>query len=282
MTDETVKLLTASEFRKYRESHEEDQYELVDVRHPEEYLDEHIPGSKLIPLPELESRIFELPPDRELVFYCRSGVRSMAAASLALEAEVTQKPIYNLTGGILAWQDRVLTDLPKLEALDPKAPLASLLYTAMDLEKGAWRFYEHLRIAHAGEPFAKTFEELSKAETGHAHMVYQYWKKTQEDPPPFESLYFELPGEILEGGEPLRDLLSRLDAGGPEEASGSKTLICVRLMEISMMIELAAYDLYRIMADVSTASEGREIFLSIAQAEKGHIRVLTRALGECP
>lgn len=282
MTDEKITSLTASQFRQYRESHREEQYELVDVRHPEEYLDEHIPGSRLIPLPEFESRISELAADREWVFYCRSGVRSMAAATLALEAGVTKKPVYNLTGGILAWQDRVLTDLPKLETFDPKAPLAAMLHTAMDLEKGAWRFYEHLRTAYAGEPFAQTFGELSRQETGHAHRVYRLWEKTQENPPAFDTLYLELPGEILEGGEPLRDLLSRLEADRREGASGPKERHCIHLMETAMMIELAAFDLYRAIADAATQPESREIFLSIAQAEKGHIRVLTRALGRCP
>lgn len=44
---------------------------LVDVRPEEEYAAGHIEGARSIPLPELESRLAELPPDREVVAYCR-------------------------------------------------------------------------------------------------------------------------------------------------------------------------------------------------------------------
>jgi rhodanese-related sulfurtransferase/DNA-binding HxlR family transcriptional regulator len=44
---------------------------LVDVRPPEEFAAGHIDGARSIPLPELERRLAELPPDREVVAYCR-------------------------------------------------------------------------------------------------------------------------------------------------------------------------------------------------------------------
>ena len=44
---------------------------LVDVRPDEEYAAGHIDGARSIPLEELERRLAELPPDREVVAYCR-------------------------------------------------------------------------------------------------------------------------------------------------------------------------------------------------------------------
>jgi rhodanese-related sulfurtransferase/predicted transcriptional regulator len=44
---------------------------LVDVRPPEEYAAGHIEGARSIPLAELERRLDELPPDAEIVAYCR-------------------------------------------------------------------------------------------------------------------------------------------------------------------------------------------------------------------
>jgi len=44
---------------------------LVDVRPPEEYEAGHIDGARSIPIEELESRLAELPADREVVAYCR-------------------------------------------------------------------------------------------------------------------------------------------------------------------------------------------------------------------
>jgi len=61
---------------------------LVDVRPPEEFEADHIEGASSIPLDELERRIDELPPDREVIAYCRGpfcayahdAVRTLRAA----------------------------------------------------------------------------------------------------------------------------------------------------------------------------------------------------------
>jgi rhodanese-related sulfurtransferase len=49
----------------------EGQVILLDVRPVEEYATAHIPGALSIPVAELETRLPELPQDREVVAYCR-------------------------------------------------------------------------------------------------------------------------------------------------------------------------------------------------------------------
>ncbi len=44
---------------------------VIDVRPPEEYAAGHLPGAVNIPLEVLEARLHEIPPDREVVAYCR-------------------------------------------------------------------------------------------------------------------------------------------------------------------------------------------------------------------
>ena len=61
---------------------------LVDVRPTEEFEAAHIEGATSIPIDELERRIAELPPDREVIAYCRGpfcayahdAVRTLRAA----------------------------------------------------------------------------------------------------------------------------------------------------------------------------------------------------------
>ncbi len=60
--------------------------ELIDVRTPEEFMQKHIPGSKNIPLQELEMRLSELPEDP--VFVCRTDNRSQYAQQLAKKGRV--------------------------------------------------------------------------------------------------------------------------------------------------------------------------------------------------
>ena len=84
---------------------------LLDVREPQEYQICTIPGSTLIPLGDLPSRLFELEGRRNVVVHCKSGVRSAKAVKLLREAGFVDA--VNLQGGILAWIDRIDPSLPK-------------------------------------------------------------------------------------------------------------------------------------------------------------------------
>jgi rhodanese-related sulfurtransferase len=55
--------------RSYIAEKEEGTFTLLDVRQPSEYEKSHIPGAKLIPLPELPSRLKELDPERPVIAY---------------------------------------------------------------------------------------------------------------------------------------------------------------------------------------------------------------------
>ena len=84
---------------------------LLDVREPYEYELCHIPGSRLIPLEELEKRVGELDPADEIVVYCHVGVRSARAVEFLSSKGFRRAR--NLMGGIRAWADSV----------DPKMPV---------------------------------------------------------------------------------------------------------------------------------------------------------------
>ena len=273
MEDFKLKELLPDELRRYMAVKDERRYLLVDVRQPAEYAAVHIPGAMLMPLMELESRLFDLPDDRELVFYCRNGARSQVAAMLATEAELSDNHVYNLVGGILGWQGRKVSDFPRLHVFQIESPHPNALRTAMNLEKGAFRYYRRILEICAQEAFAPAIRELSQAEEGHARMIYAFWKKTQTDAPPFKKLFQDLDGEILESGEPLENALARLSTETADR--------CLNILEFSLEIEYRAYDLYRNLAERETEIERRDTFLAVAQAEKKHMQTLGRALAEC-
>jgi adenylyltransferase/sulfurtransferase len=89
-----------------------DKLVLVDVREPQEYQINRIPGSVLIPLGEIPRRYEELgDKDGLVVTQCKSGVRSAKAAAFLRTAGFTN--VKNLTGGILGWIDQVDPSQPK-------------------------------------------------------------------------------------------------------------------------------------------------------------------------
>jgi adenylyltransferase/sulfurtransferase len=84
---------------------------VVDVREPQEYQINRIPGSTLIPLGELPQRYEELDPDAAIVCQCKSGLRS--AKATAFLRGIGFKNVRNLAGGILGWIDQVDPSQPK-------------------------------------------------------------------------------------------------------------------------------------------------------------------------
>ncbi len=88
-----------------------DPFVLVDVREPYEYEICSIPGSHLIPLGELPSRLSELDSADEIVLQCKGGTRSARALHILQEAGF--RKLYNLEGGITAWAEQVDPTVPK-------------------------------------------------------------------------------------------------------------------------------------------------------------------------
>jgi adenylyltransferase/sulfurtransferase len=78
---------------------------LIDVREPNEYRINRIPGSTLIPLGEIAQRYAEIDPNEEVVVHCKMGGRSAKAASFL--RSVGYNRVLNLKGGILDWIAKV-------------------------------------------------------------------------------------------------------------------------------------------------------------------------------
>jgi rhodanese-related sulfurtransferase len=78
---------------------------LLDVRSREEFNgpDGRVTGSLLIPLPELEQRLHEIPAERPVVVLCHAGSRSALATQQLQKAGLTQ--VANLRGGLSRWSD---------------------------------------------------------------------------------------------------------------------------------------------------------------------------------
>jgi rhodanese-related sulfurtransferase len=68
-------------------------------------LSQHIPGAKNIPLSQLKQRLGEIPTDRDILLYCRSGMRSKSAANILTKNGHTK--LNHLQGGIGAWTGKI-------------------------------------------------------------------------------------------------------------------------------------------------------------------------------
>jgi len=274
MDDLEFETLTAHELKIFVDTHAENSYLLIDVRQPLEYERGHLPGARLMPLMEIEAKLFTLPSNRNLIFYCTNGGRSQWAASLAGESEVCREKVYHLMGGLRAWENGTLSGYPNIEIFDKDQNFEKLLLTAMNLEKGAWRFYHHLSEKFHNSPARSEFKLFSIAEKAHAALIYQFLNKHDKNVPSFDQLFQNLEGEIIEGGQTFEDVCRYLEKKEHQWCSG--------IIDLALKIEYEAFDLYRAMAERIEASDARTTFFSIAQAEKGHMRSLSRVISMCP
>lgn len=79
---------------------------MVDVREPNEYVEVHATGVRLIPVNTVlgeVKQIREFAGGKEVLFICKSGARSALAAEFAIAAGLDELALYNVEGGTQAW-----------------------------------------------------------------------------------------------------------------------------------------------------------------------------------
>lgn len=274
MNDEPqVLTISARELREHVNTRPESEYELIDVRQPSEYEAGHIPGARHIPLREFPARMAELHPDREQIFYCSVGGRSLAAAIMAAESGEFRKGVYSLAGGIMAWDGKSLADRPAMRLFGGRATRGETLLTALELEKGSWSFYTGL-LREPPRGFAcATLQDLAEAKKTNAAVLYDFFKKMSSEEQaeamaPFEDMFASLTGGILDSGDdpaPLLDWARSVQAD------------CERLVGLAVELEYKAYDLYRNMAFEARGAEEEQAFLELCEREK---ELIARLAGE--
>jgi len=94
---------------------EADDFVLIDVRNPNEYEIAKIPGSVLVPLPEIEQgpgveKVKELLNGHRLIAHCKMGGRSAKALGILKERGIEGT---NVKGGITAWSREVDPSVPE-------------------------------------------------------------------------------------------------------------------------------------------------------------------------
>jgi len=102
----TISVRTLEEWLAERERGERD-FELIDVREPNEYEINRIPGAVLIPKGDFLTgeALSRLPQDRQVVLHCKSGQRS--AEVLAVVKGAGLADAVHVGGGVAAWVNQI-------------------------------------------------------------------------------------------------------------------------------------------------------------------------------
>ena len=172
-----VKSFEAAEAKNYMRHMAADAFTLLDVRQPEEYESEHLPGAKLISLPELASRMPELDAQKPTIVYCAIGGRSRVAAQVL--AAKGFREVFNLTGGIKAWSSGKAVgpqDLG-LGLFSGKEAPAETLVVAYALEQGLFEFYQSMVPKVTNENARHLFGKLAAIEVKHQDRIFNEYIK---------------------------------------------------------------------------------------------------------
>ncbi|MBK6348379.1 MAG: rhodanese-like domain-containing protein [Steroidobacteraceae bacterium] len=77
---------------------------VLDVRTPQEYAEGHVPGAVNVPYDQLASRLAQVPKDKDVVLYCKSGRRAGIAADVLAANGYTR--LSHLEGDMPAWIEK--------------------------------------------------------------------------------------------------------------------------------------------------------------------------------
>ena len=248
-----------------------EEIDLVDVRQPKEYESEHIPGAKLIPLPDLNKRMSEIDSDKVTLVYCAVGGRSRAAAQMLAGAGF--KKVINLAGGIKAWQSNkaVGSEDLGLDLFSGKETPQEALIVAYSLEEGLKDFYLSMIPEVKNNKTRQLFEKLSTIEKKHQDRIFaEYINITGSD---LNRNEFEkqVVSPAMEGGLTTEEYLKLY----PTDLDDAKEVI-----SLAMAIEAQALDLYQRAADRASSEARKHTLMQIANEELAHLEHLGKLFEE--
>ena len=260
-----VKSIDAVEAKQYMNRTPGDAFTLLDVRQPGEYDAEHLPGAKLIPLPELGARLSELDADKPTVVYCAIGGRSRVAAQVL--AAKGFKEVMNLSGGIKAWnsQKAVGPEDLGLSLFSGKESPKETLLTAYSLEEGLREFYLSMAAQVKAENARRLFGKLSAIEVKHQDRIFSEYLRISGAAVTREEFAEKVVAPAMEGGLTTQEYL-RLYQPDLEVAA--------EVISLAMAIEAQALDLYQRAADRAQTDESKKVLMQIANEERAHIEQL--------
>lgn len=139
---------------------------LLDIRDPEEFELGAIPGSVLLPLYELRSRLNELEKEKTYIIYCATGLRSYVASRMMMQSGF--KNVKNMSGGFSTWQPAMWNKTDACGAVHAGLKTVDLKEVAAkmaDIYKGDVLVIDACGLACPG-PIKKVYDKIAEIKEG--------------------------------------------------------------------------------------------------------------------
>jgi rubrerythrin len=172
--------------------------------------------------------------------------------------------VFNLVGGIQAWEGRPAEGPSEfhLHFVRGDEPPEAMLALGYEMEKGLQRFHQKMRDRTTDRELVELLGHLIRAEAAHIERLVELGFQVKREAQSPE-------GMVMAGGIDDQEFLARNERFLQTVAG---------VIDVAMMIETQALDLYLRMAQESRRPETREVLFKIAQEEKAHLAALGRWL----
>ena len=181
------------------------------------------------------------------------------------------KKVYNVAGGIKAWQSRTAVGPQDLgvDVFDGSEAPEDVLTVAYSLEQGLREFYLSMGDRAENPEVKSLFRKLSEIEVKHMESIVRAYRELGQ----LETTGAQFEGMVqkkaMEGGLTTEEYMElfKPDLSSP-----------VDVVSLAMSIEAQALDLYQRMGERLSSESARAVVLKIADEEKAHLASLGKLM----
>jgi rubrerythrin len=182
------------------------------------------------------------------------------------------KEVYNLSGGIKAWQGYKASgpeelNLDMVRGDETPAQIAAL---AIGMEESLKQFYQALLAKAQDDDVKKLFAKMVEVSDLHKQRFLDFYQQS-EPGKDAGAILAEVKTDVMEGGYRMDDFIR-------QNEPHMQTLLGA--LDVAMMLETQALDLYGRFAGRAEVAATRDFLLNVGQEEKVHLNMLGQLLEE--
>jgi len=177
------------------------------------------------------------------------------------------KEVYNLKGGIRAWQGHKVEGPPGMgmEYLEGIETPGDIILMAYGMEENLGSFYKEAAKRTRNPDAEQLFTKLAGVEEKHKNQLFKLYREVVGGDEDRGTLESRVAGGVLEGGLSSEQVVQRI--------MGAKSSLA-DVLSVAMMFEAQAMDLYMRYSEALEQEQSKALLHDLAEQEKAHLKAL--------
>jgi rubrerythrin len=192
-------------------------------------------------------------------------VRSRAAVRILKERGF--KEVYNLKGGMMAWEEIEAPEVAGsadrgINLIKGNETPNEIVAMAYGMEKGQECYYSTMVELLEDTEVSRLLKELAEEEKNHQQKIFILYQNLDPSVTNRQKFEARLVSDAMEGGFMVEEFIEK-------NRSGRQSVLNV--LNVSMMLEAQALDLYMRYSDRCVSENAKETLFYLAEQEKQHL-----------